>query len=295
MASSSQADNVTVTDAPNKGYELSGKIMLSAIVILFAVVIFMVCLHLYARWYLLRARRRQLQRRNRSRRRNIVFYVDSAAPAASRGLDPSVLNSIPVFVFSGDSDQKAVAECAVCLSEFEDGEKGRSLPKCNHSFHIDCIDMWFHSHSTCPLCRAPVEPVAEVANSNVGNHVVVVDSASQAEPRAILVPTQDGMPEATTASSSSSSGASRNTQLEIKGFVIEIPRRHDLAENDSSTNSPQAIRTPGGRLMSLRRILTRGLSMSSPNSAGIRAGGGECCDLEIGNASREPNTTQSLS
>ncbi|GER53635.1 RING/U-box superfamily protein [Striga asiatica] len=48
-------------------------------------------------------------------------------------------------------------ECAVCLSEISQGEKTRLLPKCSHGFHLDCIDMWFESHSTCPLCRNPVK------------------------------------------------------------------------------------------------------------------------------------------
>ncbi|KAI3701382.1 hypothetical protein L6452_26407 [Arctium lappa] len=47
-------------------------------------------------------------------------------------------------------------ECSVCLSVFEDGEQVRKLPRCNHSFHASCIDMWLYSHFDCPLCRAPV-------------------------------------------------------------------------------------------------------------------------------------------
>ncbi|CAI9293159.1 unnamed protein product [Lactuca saligna] len=50
-------------------------------------------------------------------------------------------------------------ECSVCLSVFEDGEEVRKLPRCNHSFHASCIDMWLYSHSDCPLCRnSVVEP-----------------------------------------------------------------------------------------------------------------------------------------
>lgn len=33
---------------------------------------------------------------------------------------------------------------------------GRKLPKCEHVFHMECIDMWLHSHATCPVCRAAV-------------------------------------------------------------------------------------------------------------------------------------------
>lgn len=48
---------------------------------------------------------------------------------------------------------KELAECSVCLNEFEDSEPLRLLPKCRHYFHPECIDMWLYSHTTCPLCR----------------------------------------------------------------------------------------------------------------------------------------------
>ncbi|OVA03209.1 zinc finger protein [Macleaya cordata] len=43
--------------------------------------------------------------------------------------------------------------CAICLMEFSNGENIRVLPKCNHRFHIGCIDTWLLSHSSCPTCR----------------------------------------------------------------------------------------------------------------------------------------------
>ncbi|KAF5729584.1 putative RING/U-box superfamily protein [Tripterygium wilfordii] len=48
--------------------------------------------------------------------------------------------------------------CAVCLSEFEDGEDLRTLPECLHSYHVECIDMWLSSHSSCPMCRTDAVP-----------------------------------------------------------------------------------------------------------------------------------------
>ncbi|KAH7565796.1 hypothetical protein ACOSQ2_022172 [Xanthoceras sorbifolium] len=55
-------------------------------------------------------------------------------------------------------------ECAVCLSDFEDGEKVRRL-KCQHTFHKDCLDRWLQQYlATCPLCRTKVLPDAVVAN-----------------------------------------------------------------------------------------------------------------------------------
>ena len=49
-------------------------------------------------------------------------------------------------------------ECPVCLSVFEEGEEVRKLPRCEHSFHAQCIDMWLYSHFDCPVCRTPVGP-----------------------------------------------------------------------------------------------------------------------------------------
>lgn len=48
------------------------------------------------------------------------------------------------------------SECPVCLSEFNDGEEVRQLMSCKHFFHAPCIDLWLHSHSNCPICRASV-------------------------------------------------------------------------------------------------------------------------------------------
>lgn len=47
-------------------------------------------------------------------------------------------------------------ECAVCLSMFEEGEEIKQLPRCKHSFHASCIDMWLSSHLDCPICRSSI-------------------------------------------------------------------------------------------------------------------------------------------
>lgn len=47
----------------------------------------------------------------------------------------------------------AETECIICLSDFAVGEKIRVLDKCNHGFHLHCIQKWLISHSSCPTCR----------------------------------------------------------------------------------------------------------------------------------------------
>ncbi|KAI3412785.1 uncharacterized protein J3R85_016910 [Psidium guajava] len=80
---------------------------------------------------------------------------------AARGLDASVIDAFPTFLYSsvkGLKIGKGSLECAVCLNEFEDDETLRLIPKCNHAFHTDCIDSWLSSHTTCPVCRADLVP-----------------------------------------------------------------------------------------------------------------------------------------
>ncbi|XP_050377664.1 RING-H2 finger protein ATL34-like [Argentina anserina] len=79
----------------------------------------------------------------------------------ARGLDPAVIESFPAFLFSdvkGLHLGKDSLQCAVCLNDFQDDETLRLIPVCDHVFHPDCIDTWLISHSTCPVCRAYLEP-----------------------------------------------------------------------------------------------------------------------------------------
>lgn len=156
-------------------FAYDSNVMLAALISLLLVILFVLLLHVYAKWFLAQAHT-QAHRRRRStsvavsrvlgpaRFNNLPpssFVIDlaslSPASANSKGLDASAISAIPLFVHGGE---KAGLECVICLSRFDDGEVGRRLPKCGHEFHMECVDMWLGSHSNCPICRAPV--VSEV-------------------------------------------------------------------------------------------------------------------------------------
>ncbi|KAL5762012.1 hypothetical protein ACOSP7_018276 [Xanthoceras sorbifolium] len=69
------------------------------------------------------------------------------------GLDQAFIDALPVFLYKEIMGLKEPFDCAVCLCEFSEQDNLRLLPMCSHAFHIDCIDTWLLSNSTCPLCR----------------------------------------------------------------------------------------------------------------------------------------------
>ncbi|KAL8495828.1 hypothetical protein ACS0TY_019802 [Phlomoides rotata] len=72
------------------------------------------------------------------------------------GLDEAMIKKITVCKYIRGEGLIEGTDCAVCLSEFQENESLRLLPKCSHAFHLPCIDTWLRSQSNCPLCRASV-------------------------------------------------------------------------------------------------------------------------------------------
>ncbi|KAI8558518.1 hypothetical protein RHMOL_Rhmol04G0100600 [Rhododendron molle] len=141
-------------------YNLNSKVMLTAVVSLSLVVVIVTILHIYARFVL----RRQARRRATMQQlRLAVSLAQAATEPPTSGLNPAVIASLPIFAFkktghSDDTSGGGTTECSVCLSFLEDGEMVRILPNCKHTFHVDCVDKWLTSQSTCPICRTEAEP-----------------------------------------------------------------------------------------------------------------------------------------
>ncbi|KAK9872686.1 hypothetical protein WA026_018820 [Henosepilachna vigintioctopunctata] len=72
-----------------------------------------------------------------------------------RGLDKQKIESLGSFKFNVDRHQGNQTSCVVCMFEFEPSQLIRMLP-CSHEFHAECIDKWFQTKTSCPICRKNV-------------------------------------------------------------------------------------------------------------------------------------------
>lgn len=245
------------TAAGDAAVRISSEVMVTAIVFLFMVIVFVFLLYLYARRNL-----RHPGGLRRSRHR-LVFAAADFEPTARRGLDASVLRSLPVTVYRAEDFEEGI-ECAVCLCEISDGEQARLLPKCGHGFHLGCIDMWFESHSTCPLCRSPIT----AAPSKNPNPAV--------EPRE--APPPDFAPELANQAEGASSSSGRPIKT-VGALMIDIPRGEPerfhppISPLSSNRAAAEEMRSPvSARFSSLRRRWSMGRrtpgSASSPTSTG---------------------------
>ncbi|KAH7307488.1 hypothetical protein KP509_22G062000 [Ceratopteris richardii] len=152
MAPAAQAPITAASSGYNNPQSLSNGFLLAAILLiscsLLVIIMFYICIKVLFWWPPV----------GPSFRPRLSLSI--RRPQVERGMSVSAINSLPTFAFTASpadgSSKAAILECAICLSEFRDGEEGKLLPDCNHSFHVQCIDMWLFSHSNCPLCRTQI-------------------------------------------------------------------------------------------------------------------------------------------
>ncbi|XP_020232474.1 RING-H2 finger protein ATL74 [Cajanus cajan] len=76
-----------------------------------------------------------------------------ASRRLNSGLKKKEMVALPTSTYAHSSSPSSPSNCVICLADFSDGDPIRFLPKCNHYFHVICIDKWLLSHSSCPTCR----------------------------------------------------------------------------------------------------------------------------------------------
>ncbi|KAF8404035.1 hypothetical protein HHK36_008911 [Tetracentron sinense] len=77
------------------------------------------------------------------------------------GLKKEFREMLPIIVFRESFSIKDTL-CSVCLGDYQAEDRLQQIPACGHTFHMDCIDHWLATHTTCPLCRLSLVPVAKM-------------------------------------------------------------------------------------------------------------------------------------
>lgn len=214
----------------------SSKFFVFAVAALLAAIALVLLLHVYWNWWFLRNSSQRILPSLISELPNFSLSIslEDVDVDTSFGLDASAVASLPIFVYKSDEHKSAV-QCVICLCTLVDDEKGRVLPKCRHVFHVGCIDMWLHSHSTCPICRADVVGPGDSVDVSVAEEEVSRDppETSSHEQRAVVM--------------------DENSQIVVE---VELPPGSNLEsqmQKDSSASSSSAFSGSLKRMLSWNR------------------------------------------
>ncbi|KAL3845727.1 hypothetical protein ACJIZ3_003130 [Penstemon smallii] len=126
---------------------------------IFSVPIFFTFILLFL-FYLFYLRRRRVDWSSlRMRTANSVPLSESSNDISKceLGLKKEVREMLPIIVFR-ESFSVNDTQCSVCLGDYQAEDRLQQIPACGHTFHMDCIDLWLATHTTCPLCRQSLLP-----------------------------------------------------------------------------------------------------------------------------------------
>ncbi|MCL7047715.1 hypothetical protein MKW94_025558 [Papaver nudicaule] len=124
-------------------------------------------------FYLFYLRRRRVDwssLRMRAITYNLNGTSDSVPRVSESGLNKEFREMLPIVIFN-ESFSVRDTQCSVCLADYLADDKLQQIPSCAHTFHMECIDHWLSTHTTCPLCRLSLAPVNKAESDPTDNQL----------------------------------------------------------------------------------------------------------------------------
>jgi len=82
----------------------------------------------------------------------MLLRLDDSLPS-NKGANSTQISSLPTKTITAEDTKE---NCCICLNDFEEGDKVRSLP-CLHKFHVQCIDEWLKLNKVCPIDKKAID------------------------------------------------------------------------------------------------------------------------------------------
>lgn len=102
---------------------------------------------------------------------SLVFYANYRLTYIYELKDPLLskfmLPSCNIMKYNKLQNKDSMQTCVICFDEFKELDVVRLL-KCNHFFHLECVDKWLIAHlKKCPCCRINIEVIEKDSSDEV--------------------------------------------------------------------------------------------------------------------------------
>ncbi|KAF5200077.1 Ring-h2 finger protein atl7 [Thalictrum thalictroides] len=217
---------------------------------IFSIPIFFTFILLFL-FYLFYLRRRRV---NWSSMQMRALYQNYPARLSESGLKKEVREMLPIIVFKESFSIKDT-QCSVCLGDYQAEDRLQQIPVCGHTFHMDCIDHWLATHTTCPLCRLSLVPAAKSDSDPSHNQgeiqaietVSGIVSVSNIEDRRYPQSTESarvteqGSCDASNDEMCDMRRADAQSELSVQDSVVLDIESHDYSEEVSTAVNPSGV------------------------------------------------------